>query len=135
MKAILKNYRQSPRKVRLVADLIRGKSVKRAESELAFTPKRASLVLSKLINSAVANAKVKEGISKDSLYIKDIQVNEGRTLHRSMPMSRGRAFRIHKRSSHIDIKLGVKEVKEEKSSKVKIQDNKDKTKNIGAKKK
>jgi len=108
MKATLKNYRQSPRKVRLVADLVSGKSVDRALSELKFTPKRASLMLSKLIESAVSNAKDKDKVEKESLFVKNIQVNAGKTLQRSLPMSRGRAFRIHKRSSHITISLEEK---------------------------
>ncbi|PIP87131.1 50S ribosomal protein L22 [Candidatus Campbellbacteria bacterium CG22_combo_CG10-13_8_21_14_all_36_13] len=117
MKATLKNYRQSPRKVRLVASLIKGKAVNRALDELRFTPKRASDAISKLINSAVSNAKSKEGVDADKLFIKSIQVNEGRTLHRSMPMSRGRAFRIRKRSSHIDVELthGIESTNKTKS--------------------
>ena len=108
MKANLKNYRQSPRKVRLVANLVRGKGVNRALAELRFTPKRASAVLGKLISSDVANAKNKDRKESDTLYIKNIEVNEGRTLHRSMPMSKGRAFRIRKRSSHISLSLAEK---------------------------
>jgi len=111
MKATLKNYRQSPRKVRLVANLVKGKGVDRALAELQFTSKRASATLSKLIASAVANAKNKDKQESNTLYIKNIEVNEGRTLHRSMPMSKGRAFRIRKRSSHVNVELGVKEPK------------------------
>jgi len=120
MKATLKNYRQSPRKVRLVAGLIKGKAVNRALDELKFTPKRASDAIAKLINSAVSNAKGKGETNADNLFIKSIQVNEGRTLHRSMPMSKGRAFRIRKRSSHIDLVLEEQDLSQ-KSIKSKVQ--------------
>ncbi len=113
MKATLKQYRQSPRKVRLLAGLIRGKSVNRALSELKYTPKRASHTITKLIESAVSNAS-STGKDKNDLFIKDVQVNEGKTLYRVLPMSRGRAFRIRKRTSHVDIVLGEKKVTDSK---------------------
>jgi large subunit ribosomal protein L22 len=79
MRASLKQYRQSPQKVRLVANLIKGKSVNRAVSELKYTTKRASDAVLKLINSAVANAETNDNKKKDDLFIKDIQVNEQAT--------------------------------------------------------
>lgn len=113
MKASLSNYRQSPRKVRLVANLIKGKSVADAKAELNFLIKRASLPFSKLLDSAVANAKV-GGADVASLYIKEVRVDKGVVLKRSMPRAFGRASRINKRSSHVLLVLGVKG--EEKAS-------------------
>jgi large subunit ribosomal protein L22 len=102
--AQLSNYRQSPRKVRLVANLVRGKKVVAAFEQLTFLPKRASEPVKKLIESAVANAK-SLSIGKDDLYVREIRVDKGVTLHRSMPRARGRAFEIKKRSSHIVVVL------------------------------
>ena len=107
MKAILKAYRQSPRKVRLVADLIRGKSVKNALISLQFADKKAALEMTKLLKSAVANAKG-QNKNEDSLIVTEIQVNKGATLKRMMPRARGSASRINKRTSHITLKLGEK---------------------------
>jgi len=128
MKATLKNYRQSPRKVRLVANLVRGKSVNQALSELKYTPKRASHSITKLIESAVANATANGPKDKDSLFIKDIQINEGRTLYRILPMSRGRAFRIRKRTSHVNIELGEREGKKTEKKQEEAPTTKTKTK-------
>ena len=106
MKAILKNYRQSPRKVRLVADLVKGKTVQKALTTLDFTPKRAVLAVKKLIESAIANA-VHNGIAKDTLKIKNIPVEEGFVRNRTMPRARGVGKRINKRTSHIHVTLDV----------------------------
>jgi large subunit ribosomal protein L22 len=114
MKSYLKNYRQSPRKVRLVADSIRGKKVAVALQNLAFTTKRATDPIVKLINSAVANAKNNFNVSEENLFIKEIQVNKGIVLKRIMPRARGTAARINKRSSHISITLEEKEPKAKK---------------------
>lgn len=84
MKAILKNYRQSPRKVRLVTNLVKGKKVDQALHQLAFTPKRIVPVIKKLVESAIANA-VHSGADKQTLKIKNITVNEGFVLKRMMP--------------------------------------------------
>ncbi len=105
--AKLSNYRQAPRKVRLVADLVRGKSVVRALAILQALPKRASEPMEKLIRSAAANATV-SGATQAELYISSIQVNKGLTLKRSMPRARGRAFPIHKHNSHITLELSRK---------------------------
>ena len=105
MKAILKNYRQSPRKVRLVADLMRGKKLDRALTEVRFLSKRASLPLEKLINSAAANAKQNFNIEREELFIKEIKVNKGNTLKRWMPRAFGRAAPVHKHSSNVSIVL------------------------------
>jgi large subunit ribosomal protein L22 len=107
MKAVLKNHRQSPRKMRLVAGLLKGKSTDKALSLLSFVPKKASLPIKKLLESAVANAKEK-GEDTKKLYIKEIRVDEGITLKRSMPVWRGMAHPIRKRSSHISILLETK---------------------------
>ncbi len=107
MKAVLKNYRQSPRKVRLLADLVRGKRVAQALEALSFMNKRAAEPVTKLINSAVANAK-QEGAVVEKLFVKSIAVDKGTVLKRSMPRARGSAARILKRSSHIAVELGSK---------------------------
>lgn len=107
MKAILKNYRQSPRKVRLLADLVRGKSVADALTTLRFVDKRASGPFAKVIESAVANAK-DLGKNVDSLFIKRVAVDKGDVLKRFMPRARGSASRINKRNSHISVELGEK---------------------------
>jgi len=104
MKAFLKNYRQSPRKVRLVTDLIKGKRVSEAFTQLQNLPKRASLPVEKLLASAVANAKA-AGMNIEDLYVENVTVNEGLVMKRSMPRARGSASRINKRTSHIMLTL------------------------------
>lgn len=108
MKAILSNYHQSPRKVRLVADLVRGKSVGRAKSELSLLSKRASEPVLKLINSAVANAGHNQTIKVDDLFIKEIRVDKALTMKRWRPSSRGQAKPIRRRASHLEVVLGLK---------------------------
>ncbi len=108
MKAILTNYRQSPRKVRLVADLIRGKQVAKAIEALNFLPKRAAGPISKLISSALANAVENFKVTPDVLFIKSIGVDKGVTLKRFRPRARGRASRINKRTSNLMVMLGIK---------------------------
>lgn len=105
IKAELKNYRQSPRKVRIVTDLIRGKKVDRALIELDFLNKKASLAIKKLIASAVANAKHNFNIEKDTLFIKEIRVDEGVVLKRWRAGAKGRAFPLKKRSSRVFVSL------------------------------
>jgi large subunit ribosomal protein L22 len=104
MKAILKNYRQSPRKVRLLADLVRGKKVAAALATLQFVDKRAALPFAKVIQSAVANAKL-AGKDEASLVIARVAVDKGTVMKRFMPRARGSASRINKRSSHIVVEL------------------------------
>lgn len=113
MKAALNNYRQSPRKVRRVADLMRGKSTAEALKTLTFTTKRSISPLKKLLESAIANAK-NAGIETENLIVKEVQVNNGVTLKRIMPRAMGSASRINKRSSHITIVLGEKAAKKSK---------------------
>jgi len=105
MKATLKNYHQSPRKVRLVADLIRGKSISSARAALRFLPKKSSPALSKLLDSAVANAR-SAGFSPENLFVKAIAVNKGAVLKRFKPMARGRANRIAHTMSIVSLELG-----------------------------
>ena len=119
--AKIKYLRISPRKVRMVADLIRNKTVGEAEAILKFTTKKASKPLLKLLESSIANAKnnFKKDIS--SLYISSIMVDGGPILKRTMPRSRGTAFAIQKKTSHITIVLGeIGLKKEEKVAKVKV---------------
>lgn len=118
MKAYLKNYRQSPRKVRLVAGLIRGKTAGEAIAELDFLAKRAGTPMKKLLMSAVANAK---GMGKEmeDLFIKELRVDKGVTLKRMMPAAMGTGHRINKRTSHILLTLGEKVAKTPKALKTK----------------
>lgn len=101
--ATLKHYRQSPQKVRLVADLVRGKAADDAIATLQFTTKRAAKPLRKLIESAKANADQK-GMGED-LVVKTISVNEGVTLKRGMPRAMGSMDMIRKRTSHVFVEL------------------------------
>ena len=119
MKAFLKNYRQSPRKVRLVAGLIKGKGVNEALIELDFLAKRAGLPIKKLLLSAVANAK-QMGIEKENLFIKEVRVDKGIVMKRMMPAAMGSGHKINKRTSHVNILLAEKtvEVPKIKSPKV-----------------
>ena len=106
MKASATHIRISPRKVRMVVDTVRGKSVSQALSILGFTRKKAALPVQKLFKSAVANAVENGGINDvDTLVIDRIMVDEGPTLKRYMPRARGRATPIRKRTSHIRIML------------------------------
>lgn len=115
--ASLKNHRIAPRKVRLVADMIRGKSVIQAENILVGAVKKATSPLGDLLASAVANASHNFKIEKDALFIKEIRVDQGYVLKRSQPMARGSAFPIKKRTSHITLTLAPIEVKAKKKSK------------------
>ena len=106
MKASATHIRISPRKVRMVVDTVRGKSVSQALSILGFTRKKAALPVQKLLKSAVANAVENGGINDvETLVIDRIVVDEGPTLNRYMPRARGRATPIRKRTSHIRIML------------------------------
>lgn len=109
--ASLSNYRQSPRKVRLVADLVRGKTAEQALRALEVLPKRASEAMAKLIKSAVANAQGKTGASAGDLVISRIEVNGGIVFRRSMPRARGRASAIRKKTSHITLALSKRQEK------------------------
>ena len=107
-KAVLRRFRQSPRKVRVVADLIRGKKVGAALAQLAYVEKRAALPVAKLLRSAVANADQasKGQVDVDQLYVKELQVGQGPSLRRFMPRAMGRAFKVLKKTSHLSIVVG-----------------------------
>ncbi len=109
MKAIAKHVRISPKKANLVAGLVRSKNAVEALDILKFTPKKAAKILYKVLHSAVANAENNFKQNKDALIVKEIVVTEGRTLKRSVPISRGRVHPILKRSSHITITVGLPE--------------------------
>jgi len=116
--AKLRHLRQSPRKVRLVADLIRTMPVGRALEQLKFSPQKATESIIKLLNSAVANAEHNHKMSKDNLFIKEIRVDEGATLKRWRARAMGRAGAIKKRTSHISIVLAeIKETKKKDEAK------------------
>lgn len=108
-KAILRNLRMAPLKVRLVANFVRGLPVNLALVQLTMNQKAASLPVKKLIESAVANAVTNHGMKKEGLFIESIFVDEGVTIHRSMPRAQGRATPIRKRASHITVVLAEKE--------------------------
>ena len=115
--ASLKNYRISPRKFRVVADMIRGKNVLDAKIILNAALKKAKSPLNDLLDSAIANASHNHQIDKDSLYVQEIRVDQGYVLKRHMPVSRGSAHPIKKRTSHVSITLAPRESKVKKSIK------------------
>ncbi len=105
VQAKAKYVRIAPRKVRLVADQIRGLEVERAVSLLTFSPRGASVPLLKLLNSAAANAENNNDLDPEDMLINSVSVDEGPTMRRYRPRARGRATRIEKRSCHITISL------------------------------
>lgn len=105
----IKNLAQSPQKLRLVADTIRGKEVSDAKATLQFLNKKGSLFVGNALDSAVANAKDKFGWEADNLYISHISVDEAPTYKRSRWVSRGRGTRILKRRSHLNLELSKKD--------------------------
>lgn len=113
--AIAKNVRISPEKVKLVIDSIKKLSPKEALENLQFVNKKASAILKKVINSAIANAKHNFGLEEEGLIFKEIAVSKGMVFKRYQPVSRGRVHHILKRTSHIKVVL---EGKEKKASKV-----------------
>ncbi|CVK21155.1 50S ribosomal protein L22 [Sporomusa sphaeroides] len=106
-KAIARHIRIAPRKIRIVIDLIRGKNVGEAFAILKHTPKVGAEVLEKVLKSAIANAEHNYDLNVDALYISQAFVDQGPTLKRIHPRSRGQAFKILKRTSHVT--LAVKE--------------------------
>jgi len=107
-KAIAKSVRIAPRKARLVADLVRGKSLAQALVILANTNKAASPIIDKVIKSAAANAINNHSMNEETLYVKEILVNEGTTLKRFRPRAKGSASPIMKRTSHISVVIAEK---------------------------
>ena len=107
-KAHAKYIRISPRKVKIVADLIRGKSLPQATAILMTTPKAASEPLLKLMNSAAANPENNHGMDPEKLYVAEVFATPGPILKRIMPRAQGRAYRINKRTSHVTISVAEK---------------------------
>ena len=103
--ASLKFARISARKVKIVADLIRGKDIDEALAIVKFTPKASSEIVEKLLKSAIANAENNHEMKRESLYVAEIYANQGPTLKRIRPAAKGSAVRIRKRTSHITIVL------------------------------
>ena len=103
--ATAKRLRISPRKVRLVADQVRGKPIDDALNTLAFSTHKGAPLIRKVIDSAIANAEENEGADVDDLRIKEIFVNDGITIKRIRPRARGRADRILKRTCHVTVTL------------------------------
>ena len=105
-RAIVRNVRMTPRKIKLICDLIRGKDAGEAMAIIMNTPKAAC---EKLLKSAVANAENNHGMNTDKLFVKEVHVGPGPVMKRVMPRAQGRAYRILKRTSHITLVLGEKE--------------------------
>ncbi len=129
--AKLRNYPTSPRKMRLLADLIRGQRVDLVLAELEHNPKHSSVPLRKLVLSAISNWKQKnEGGDETGLVVKTIFVDGGRTLKRMRPAPQGRGYRVRKRSNHVTVIVDVKGEDAKASKKAKAATNKTKeTKN------
>lgn len=108
MKSIARSLRITSKKINLVAGLVRRKDVTEAMNILKFTPKKGAKILSKIIQSAIANAENNFKQERPSLYIQEIVVTEAPTMKRSIPVSRGRSNPILKRNSHVSVFLGVK---------------------------
>lgn len=108
-RAQVKYARISPRKVKIVCDIIRGKDVNTARAILLNTPKAASEIMVKLLKSAVANAENNLGLDSANLYVSETYANPGPILKRMQPVSKGRGYRINKRTSHITIVVKEKE--------------------------
>ena len=106
IRAELSTYNQSPRKVRLVTDMVKGKKIADAVAALSFLPKRAALPIKKLIESAVANG-IAKGEDKDALRVANIQVNSAGMIKKYMPRAMGRAAPIRKRRSNVIVTLSV----------------------------
>ena len=108
-KAYLSTIRISPRKVKIVCDLIRGKDVGSARAILMQTPKAAAEPLLKLLNSACANAEVNHQMDTDTLYVSTVYANPGPIMKRGRPRAQGRSYRINKRTPHITIGVSEKQ--------------------------
>lgn len=109
-KAILKDYPMSARKVRLVANQVRGLPVAAASERLAFMPKKAAKALKKVLDSAIANAEHNESADIDKLFVSEIFVDGAKMLKRIQPRAKGRAYGILKRRCHVTIKVSPKHV-------------------------
>ena len=109
VRAVAKYVRIAPRKVRVVMDLIRGKDVAEALAILKFTPKVGAVAIEKVLKSAIANAENNHDLDADNLYVSSAFVDQGPTLKRIHPRSRGQAFKILKRTSHITVVVDEKQ--------------------------
>ena len=109
VKAVTKYVRVSPRKARVVVDLVRGKSVEQAREILAFTNRAIAETVEKTLNSAVANAEHNNSLNPDTLVVKRAYVDEGPTLKRIRPRAKGSASRINKRTCHITVVVAPRE--------------------------
>lgn len=108
-KASVRYVRMSPRKLRLVADLVRGKAINHAYATLRFTKRqKAAKTLVELLDSAVANAEQTGKVDVDTLVIKSLKVDQGPTMKRFMPRAQGRAFQILRKTSHVSVVLEEK---------------------------
>ncbi|MCK5080908.1 MAG: 50S ribosomal protein L22 [Candidatus Moranbacteria bacterium] len=119
IKASLKNYRRSARKVREIANVLRGMDIENAVSQLTVWKKGSCLDILNLLKSAIANAQNNFKLKEDDLYIAEIKVNEGATLKRWRARAHGRAFQILKRTCHVELTLEEKEKAEKTVSKKK----------------
>ncbi|MBI1819196.1 MAG: 50S ribosomal protein L22 [Nitrospirae bacterium] len=116
-RAILRHVHIPPRKVRLIVDLIRGQRVEMAMNTLRFLPQHAAKTVEKLLKSAVSNAEQKEMGDVDDLFVSEAYVNVGPVMKRFQPRAMGRAFRIHKRMSHITLVLSEQTEKKKETEK------------------
>ncbi len=117
VKAHLFNLRVSPRKVRLVADAIRGLTIDKARIQLQFLVKKSSAPILKLLHSAAANAAHNFKLNPDGLYVSEIFVNEGQAFKRGISQSKGRVHQIRKRTSRVSLTLSEKKDKPNKEHK------------------
>lgn len=128
-KVKLSHLRISPRKTRLVADLIRGESAVSARNQLAFSTKKAATPILKLLESAISNAKnINDNASEEDLVVKEIRVDEGPMLKRYQPVSRGAVHEIQKKTSHVTLILTERGSKAEKKENTHEQETKEKEK-------
>jgi len=108
-RSVVRHVRIAPRKMRIVADIIRGKNIADALAILKFTPKVGSEVIAKALKSAIANAEHNFDLNSDKLFVSSIFVDQGPTMKRIHPRSRGQAFKILKRSSHVTVVVKERE--------------------------
>ncbi len=106
-RAVLKGFRESPRRVRMVADMIRGKRVGDALSILRFQQRKAAKMLTKVLNSAIANATENDKADADNLVVAKVNIDGGQIQKRWMPRSMGRANRLNRRTSHVTVVVDV----------------------------
>jgi large subunit ribosomal protein L22 len=108
-RAYLKGFRESPRRVRMVAEMIRGKKAEDALAILAFQPRKAAKMLTKVLNSAIANATENDELDADALVVTRVEIDGGPTQKRWLPRSMGRANRLNRRTSHVTVTVDVPE--------------------------